>query len=602
MLESLKKYFGYDEFLPLQKEVIDHVMSGREALVLMPTGGGKSLCYQLPALEMAGITIVVSPLIALMKDQVDALKANGIPAAYINSSLDYAEIAQIEREAQNGEIKLLYLAPERLAIPRVQGFLQTLKVSLLAIDEAHCISEWGHDFRPDYRNLRAVRELFPCAPVLALTATANKIVKDDILEQLKLKDARVFQSSFDRSNLSYRALPKKQVLQKLVKFLQKDPNQSAIVYCLSRKRTEKMAADLKANGINAAFYHAGMATDRRSRVQEAFIQDKVNVICATIAFGMGIDKPDVRLVAHVDMPKSVEGYYQETGRAGRDGLPSKCILFFSKGDIFKHEYFIRMMDSALEQTRARKQIQDVVKYGELTTCRRSYLLEYFGEEYSKNNCGGCDICVPVVVEKTFAADVENYDEELFEVLRGLRKELAEGRGVPPYVIFGDKSLQQMAQYYPQSEESMGQIFGVGKEKLAQYGEGFLTYIKAYCEDKDLVENMPQFVESRTVFKSTVNSTVMITVDLFNKKNSLKDIASIRGIRESSVVHHLEQALQGGVKIDTSHVHIAQERLDKIVQAFKASGGVMLAPARERLGEGFGYDEIRLARLIIKSQI
>ncbi|MDF1497345.1 MAG: RecQ family ATP-dependent DNA helicase [Patescibacteria group bacterium] len=604
MLDKLKKYFGYDEFKPLQKEVIDHVMSGREGLVLMPTGGGKSLCYQLPALEMAGITIVVSPLIALMKDQVDALRANGIPAAYINSSLDYAEIAKVERAAQSGEIKLLYLAPERLAIPRVQEFLVSLKVSLFAVDEAHCISEWGHDFRPDYRNLRAVRELFPCAPVLALTATANKRVKEDILDQLKLRDAKVFQSSFDRPNLSYRVMPKKQVLQKLVRFLQNDPNQSAIIYCLSRKRTEKMAADLKANGINAAFYHAGMEADRRSRVQEAFIKDKVSVICATIAFGMGIDKPDVRLVAHVDMPKSVEGYYQETGRAGRDGLPSKCILFFSKGDMFKHEYFIRMMDSALEQTRARKQLQDVVEYGELKNCRRSYLLEYFGEEYSKNNCGGCDVCVPVVAEKTFSAgaEVESFDEELFEILRGLRREIAEGRGVPPYVIFGDKSLQQMALYYPQSEESMGQIFGVGKEKLAQYGEEFLTYIKAYCEDKDLQENMPQFVESRTIFKTAVSSTVMMSVDLFNKKKSLDEVANLRGLKPLSVLEHLEKALDSGVNVDASHLTFNEDRLIAIVEAFKTSGGYLLSPVKEKLGDDFGYDELRLARLIIKSQI
>jgi ATP-dependent DNA helicase RecQ len=501
MLATLKKYFGYDEFLPLQGEVVEHVMAGKEALVLMPTGGGKSLCYQLPALELPGITIVVSPLIALMKDQVDALKENGIPAAYINSTLDLEEISQIETAARRGEIKLLYLAPERLANPRVQEFLQTLNVSLFAIDEAHCISEWGHDFRPDYRNLKALRVSFPRTPMLALTATANLRVKEDILEELQLKDSRVFQSSFDRSNLSYRVLPKKQVLQKLVRTLKKDPNQSAIVYCLSRKRTEKMAADLKANGINAAHYHAGMVATRRSRVQEAFIQDKVNVICATIAFGMGIDKPDVRLVAHVDMPKSVEGYYQETGRAGRDGLPSQCHLFFSRGDIYKHEYFIRMMDSALDQTRARKQIQDVVKYGELTTCRRSYLLEYFGEGYQKNNCGGCDVCVPVIAEEVSVSRSDDFDSELFEILRGLRKELAHEKGVPPYVVFGDKTLQQMSRYYPQSEESLEKMFGVGKEKLAQYGEVFLTYINAYCEDHDIAENMPEAVASPTVFKT-----------------------------------------------------------------------------------------------------
>ncbi len=601
MLNKLKKYFGYDEFLPLQKEVIDHVMSGREGLVLMPTGGGKSLCYQLPALELAGVTIVVSPLIALMKDQVDALKANGIPAAFINSSLDYGEISRIESSAQRGEIKLLYLAPERLALPRVQDFLRTLKVSLFAVDEAHCISEWGHDFRPDYRNLRAVRELFPCAPVLALTATANKRVKEDILDQLKLRDAKVFQSSFDRANLSYEVWPKKQVLKQLVKVLKTDPNQSAIVYCLSRKRAEKMSADLKINDINSAYYHAGMMSHERSKVQEDFIRDRVNVICATIAFGMGIDKPDVRIVAHVDMPKSIEGYYQETGRAGRDGLPSRCLLYFSKGDIFKHEYFIREMADALDQARARKQIQDVVKYGELSTCRRRYLLDYFGEEYQKDNCEGCDICKPALEMKASKVQETAYDPELFEILRAVRWQLAEEGGVPPYIIFGDKTLQEMARYYPQSLQSLGGIFGVGREKLAQYGEIILTAIGDYCRARNLAERMPEFVEYLPEVKQATSHTIMTTVYLINEKKSIEEIARIRGVKKSRVLYHLEKAHEAGVKFDLGHILFNPDKLLVIKNAFEASRSDLLSPVFEKLGGRYAYDEIRLARLIINAR-
>jgi RecQ family ATP-dependent DNA helicase len=602
MLNKLKRYFGYDEFKPLQKEVIEHVMSGREALVLMPTGGGKSLCYQLPALELAGITIVVSPLIALMKDQVDALKANGIPAEFINSSLDYGQISRIESLAQRGEIKLLYLAPERLAIPRVQEFLQSLKVSLFAVDEAHCISEWGHDFRPDYRNLRAVRELFPCAPVLALTATANKRVKEDILDQLRLRDARVFQSGFDRPNLSYSVMPKKQVLKQLVQKLKSDTNQSAIVYCLSRKRAEKMAADLKINGINAEYYHAGMMAHERSRVQEDFIRDRINVITATIAFGMGIDKPDVRIVAHVDMPKSVEGYYQETGRAGRDGLPSQCILYFSKGDIFKHEYFIRQMENGLDQARARKQIQDVVKYGELETCRRRYLLDYFGEEYHQDNCNGCDVCVPVEkMAKSIKAEVQAYDPELFEILRAVRWQLAEERGVPPYIIFGDKSLQEMARYYPQSLQSLGRIFGVGKEKLAQYGEILLEAIRNYCLPRNLAEKLPEFVEILPEVKQSASHTIMTTVYLINEKKTIDEVALIRGVKKTRVLYHLEKAHEAGVKFDLGHILFNPDKLLAIKNAFEASRSDLLSPVFEKLGGRYAYDEIRLARLIINAR-
>lgn len=601
MLDKLKRYFGYDGFLPLQEEVIKHVMRGQEALVLMPTGGGKSLCYQLPALELSGVTLVISPLIALMKDQVDGLLANGIKAAYINSSLDYTEIARVEGEVARGEVKLLYLAPERLALPRVQSFLRTLEVNLLAIDEAHCISEWGHDFRPEYRNLQVLRTICPKAKIIALTATANQRVEQDILRQLNLTQAQVFKSGFDRPNLSYEVMPKKLVLQKLIKELEKIPKQSAIVYCLSRKRAEKMALDLNKNGFKATYYHAGMTGAQRSQAQEAFIRDRVDVITATIAFGMGIDKPDVRLVAHVDLPKSVEGYYQETGRAGRDGLPSRCLLFFSKGDLFKHEYFIRQIQDTEERDRLRRQVNDVIKYGELKTCRRKYLISYFGESYVQNNCRACDVCCPKAEVMTAEVQPVVFDRALFEILRDARRRLAEEQGVPPYVIFADKSLQQMAVYYPQSMLGMARIFGVGKEKLERYGQIFVDVIKDYCVPLNLPENIPHTVISERVIKTALTSTVMATLDLFKSNKTLKEMATIRGVKISQIISHLEKALEDGEKLDWSRLNLPEQRLMNITQAFKQSGGFLLAPARALLGEEYDYDEIRLARLIIKAR-
>ncbi len=344
MLTRLKTHFGFDQFRPLQEEIIGCVMAQRDAFVLMPTGGGKSLCFQLPGLMLPGVTLVISPLIALMKDQVDALKANGIAAEFINSTLTRAEIDRIQTAALRGEIKILYAAPERLALPEFQSFLKKIKVSLVAIDESHCISEWGHDFRPDYRNLHLLRTRFPEVPVMALTATATQKVREDIIYQLSLDKAKTFISSFNRPNLSYAVLPKKDSYDQLVHLLREAQNESAIIYCFSRKDTEHLAADLRQEGFEALAYHAGLESEARRTNQEKFIRDEAQIIVATIAFGMGIDKPDVRLVIHYHLPKSIEGYYQETGRAGRDGLPSRCVLFFSYADSIKQQYFIRQID------------------------------------------------------------------------------------------------------------------------------------------------------------------------------------------------------------------------------------------------------------------
>ena len=389
----LKQHFGYDEFRPQQEAIIGNALAGRHSLVIMPTGGGKSLCYQLPALARGGLTLVVSPLIALMKDQVDGLRANGVAAEFINSSLNNYTAGQVERRAQEGKINLLYVAPERVSQPGFQRFMNTLDLRLIAIDEAHCISEWGHDFRPDYRTLSELRKRFPDTPLMALTATATERVQDDIVEQLQLGDCQRFVSSFDRANLNYLVRPRQAAWDSLLGLLAERPGQSAIIYCFSRKETEEVAEGLTASGHPALAYHAGLDAETRRRTQERFIDGEVPVVAATIAFGMGIDKPDVRLVVHYALPKSVEGYYQETGRAGRDGDPSDCVLFFSEGDRAKQEYFIQRMTDGYARAAAEQQLQQMVDYGRLNTCRRQYLLGYFGEAMAGDSCGSCDVCL-----------------------------------------------------------------------------------------------------------------------------------------------------------------------------------------------------------------
>lgn len=393
MRTILKNYFGYDEFRPLQEEIINNVLAKKDTLVIMPTGGGKSLCYQLPAIKLEGLTLVVSPLIALMKDQVDSLKANGVTAEFINSSLSNAEIADIQGYAEQGLIKILYIAPERLAVESFRQFLGRIDVRLIAIDEAHCISEWGHDFRPEYRNLKKLREDFKNVPVIALTATATLKVKKDIIEQLSLQEAGIFSRSFNRENLTYAVQPKRGVFDQLQVLLEKHKDQSVIIYCSSRKTTEELAMDLRKLNITASAYHAGLDPEKRSATQDKFIRDEINIIVATIAFGMGIDKPDVRLVVHYDLPKSLEGYYQETGRAGRDGLASECVLFYSYGDKMKQDYFIRQISAEDERMMAEQKLDQVIEFCELQHCRRGYLLKYFGEIWETVNCASCDSCI-----------------------------------------------------------------------------------------------------------------------------------------------------------------------------------------------------------------
>ncbi len=392
MIDLLKTHFGYDSFLPLQEEIIGAVMGGQDCFVLMPTGGGKSLCYQLPAMTLPGLTLVVSPLIALMKDQVDALEANELPAAYINSTQTPDELRQVVRQLRAGEIRLLYVAPERVTEPRFAGFLQTLDVSLVAIDEAHCVSEWGHEFRPAYRELAGVRRTCPNAPVIALTATATERVRADVLSQLGLRNPKTFISSFNRPNLTYSVEPKERGLSSLLPLLERHRGGSAIIYCGSRKATEEVTQTLSGRGFIAEAYHAGLEPETRRSVQDRFIRDRTPIVVATIAFGMGINKPDVRLVAHYDLPKSVEGYYQETGRAGRDGLPSECVLYFSYGGKSRQEYFINQIEDAEERERARERLEQVISLCSLSSCRRKFVLEYLGEEWPDVDCDNCDNC------------------------------------------------------------------------------------------------------------------------------------------------------------------------------------------------------------------
>ena len=448
MLEQLKAYFGFDQFLPLQEDIISKVLAKHDSLVLMPTGGGKSLCYQLPAIQFRGLTLVVSPLIALMKDQVDGLKANGVPVGLLNSTLSPDESAEVQDQARRGELKMLYVAPERLTLPGFQRFLRSLEISLIAIDEAHCISEWGHDFRPDYRNLKALREGFPKVPVIALTATATTQVREDIVAQLGLNKPDIFISSFNRPNLTYTIQPKTEPLNTLLNLLDKHPGGSTIIYRFSRKATEETAIELTDRGFSALPYHAGLDRDLRRETQEKFIRDQVQIVVATIAFGMGIDKPDVRLVVHYDLPKTVEGYYQETGRAGRDGLPSDCVLFYSYGDRSKQEYFISNIEDDDERDKAHIKLGQVLTLCDLQTCRRAYLMEYLGEHWPKTDCGGCDICLlpreefdaTEIAQKILSTSIRTGERfganYLVDVLRGSNNKTVKERGHHDLPVFG----------------------------------------------------------------------------------------------------------------------------------------------------------------------
>ncbi len=592
--DALKHYFGYESFRPLQREIAEAALAGSDVLALLPTGGGKSLCYQLPALLQPGLTLVISPLIALMKDQVDALTANGIAATYLNSSIGGEVAAERLAALDRGEYKLLYVAPERALMPGFLASLARWNVQRLAIDEAHCVSEWGHDFRPEYRRLAALRRQYPHLPAIALTATATDRVRDDIERFLELRDPQRFVASFNRPNLRYSVFEKREASAQLLAWCKARSNESGIVYVQSRNSAEDLAARLTASGIQARPYHAGLAPRERARNQELFIRDEIRVICATIAFGMGIDKPNVRYVVHYDVPKTIEGYYQETGRAGRDGLPSECALFFSGGDAAKQRHFIRQIEDDREREQAERLLREMLGLASTPHCRRAHVLQYFGEPVETLECGNCDNCLqpPERIDGTIAAqkllscvyrirsrgfstgeqhvidvltgretekvvawghtDLSTFgigtefsrdawqafisellrmgclekdperrtlvlteeglralkeqrpfefakprvvarakskrgkgaaiaatplDERAFEALRGVRKRLADEQGVPPYVVFSDATLREMAAQKPDSLTALRSISGVGDVKLERYGDIFLRALR-----------------------------------------------------------------------------------------------------------------------------
>jgi ATP-dependent DNA helicase RecQ len=531
-VQALQKYFGYSAFRYQQEAIIQHVLNKKDVLTLMPTGGGKSLCYQLPAVLLDGLTIVISPLIALMKDQVDSLNVNGIPAAFFNSSQTPDEQIQLTTKLRNNQIKLLYLAPERLFgnESKLITFLKALPVSLIAIDEAHCISHWGHDFRPEYLALAGLKNEFPAIPVIALTATADKLTKKDILEKLNLKDPEIFISSFNRANITYRVVPKKNSFNQLLAFLDERKDDSGIIYCLSRKSTEALAADLKAEGFLAEAYHAGLDNAVKARTQEAFLRDDVKIIVATIAFGMGINKSNVRYVVHVDMPKNIEGYYQETGRAGRDGLPSDALLLYSPGDAIKLKQFAMIDDNPAQSRIMLNKLNDMVRYCQLQACRRQFLLKYFEEDFPPG-CGSCDICLTefkkfdgtLIAQKVLSAVTRlkepfgtNY---VIDFLRGSRSEKIreEHKQLKTYGIGADIAKNDWSRYIRELT-TMGYL---------QVTDDAFPVLKLTSTSETILKGQQkvEFIESQTTQEHKPAEALPYEADLLAEiKNIRRDIA------------------------------------------------------------------------------
>ena len=716
--DKLKEYFGFSSFKGNQEAVIRNVLEGKDTFVLMPTGGGKSLCYQLPAMLMEGVAIVISPLIALMKNQVDAMRTfsaeSGI-AHFLNSSLNKTAVAQVRADVLAGKTKLLYFAPESLTKEDNVAFLHKIKVSFYAIDEAHCISEWGHDFRPEYRRIRPIINEIGAAPLIALTATATPKVQLDIQKNLGMSDASVFKSSFNRPNLYYEIRPKGDVDRDIIRFIKQNEGKSGIIYCLSRKKVEELTELLVANGIRALAYHAGMDAATRAANQDDFLMERVEVIVATIAFGMGIDKPDVRYVIHYDIPKSLEGYYQETGRAGRDGGEGYCLTFYSYKDIQKLEKFMQGKPIA-EQEIGKLLLLETVSYAESSMCRRKTLLHYFGEEYTEENCGNCDNCrnpkpkidaraalkmalealrdigdkfkadylINVLTGKTTALiksyghnkskwfgagaehdvrfwgavlrqalilglvdkNIENYglisvnrkgenfiampfpvtvtldhdydeeekeaeavvpmgkggaaDEELFSMLKDLRKKVAKQHGLPPFVIFQDPSLEDMCTNYPITLEELANIQGVGAGKAQKYGKEFVEVIKQYVEDNE-IERAQDMVVKTVANKSKFKVYIIQNID---RQIDLEDIASALGLNFDELIKEMEAIVFSGTKLNIDYYInkiLDEEQQQEIMDYFMEASSDNISEAFDEFEGDYAEEDLRLMRLKLHSK-
>lgn len=720
---ALQEFFGFDSFKGEQEEVIQSVLDGKNTFVIMPTGGGKSMCYQLPALMCEGTALVVSPLIALMKNQVDSIRSfhtdDGV-AHFLNSSLTKAESARVKEDVTNGITKLLYVAPESLTKKENIEFLTTIKVSFVAIDEAHCISEWGHDFRPEYRRLRTIINAIDNVPIIALTATATPKVQQDIQKNLDMVDATVFKASFNRPNLYYEVRPKKDVVKEIIKFVKSKANKSGIIYCLSRKKVEEVAEMLRVNNIKALAYHAGMDAATRAKHQDAFLMEEVDVIVATIAFGMGIDKPDVRFVIHHDMPKSLESYYQETGRAGRDGGEGYCLAFYSYKDIEKLEKFLHGKPVA-EQEIGRQLLNEVVAYAETSISRRKFLLHYFGEEYDEVNGEGADmddntrypkeryegkdevllllktivqlnekhkaryitnflcgnatndivtykhdqaegfgsgnyndhddkfwnaVIRQCIIEGMLYKEIEQYgvlrmtdkghdfianpksftlikehdysdvdidtgnsvnnqksviDEALFNSLKDLRKEISREKNLPPFVIFQDPSLEDMAQQYPITLEELINISGVGQGKAKRYGQPFIDLIKEYVEENE-IERPQDFVVKSIVNKSGLKVHIIMNID---RKLPLEDIADAKGIELDAVISEIEAIVSSGTKVNIDYYiddMMDEDQQEEIYDYFSDAETDDLETALEEFDHDYSDEEMRLMRIKFMSEM